>query len=192
MPCRPVSVVVPRPPRQPASPPVASAPAPAPAQLLPSPPPHRRPHQRSNYVRTPPRRRRCGRRWGHTHTLPPTIPAAVSVVIRLQNAPQPLARALLRLLRCRLAPRTPVAGADRSRSFGKGMTDHADWLRSLRPPPPDLWSTASLPVPSVQLFKTQLRARVEGSEGSRWRRSSFGWSPLRWFWPRTKVLRVPA
>eukprot|EP00962_Isochrysis_galbana_P012918 scaffold3680_cov133-Isochrysis_galbana.AAC.1 len=39
--------------------------------------------------------------------------------------------------------------------------------------------------------KKQLRARVEGS---RWRRSSssFGWSPLRWFWPRTKVLRVPA
>eukprot|EP00962_Isochrysis_galbana_P012828 scaffold3639_cov141-Isochrysis_galbana.AAC.14 len=39
------------------------------------------------------------------------------------------------------------------------------------------------------LRKTQLRARVEGS---RWRPSSFGWSPLRWFWPRTKVLRVPA
>eukprot|EP00962_Isochrysis_galbana_P015616 scaffold4490_cov130-Isochrysis_galbana.AAC.4 len=41
------------------------------------------------------------------------------------------------------------------------------------------------PAPAVK----QLRARVEGS---RWRPSSFGWSPLRWFWPRTKVLRVPA
>eukprot|EP00962_Isochrysis_galbana_P019103 scaffold5558_cov131-Isochrysis_galbana.AAC.8 len=37
--------------------------------------------------------------------------------------------------------------------------------------------------------KKQLRARVEGS---RWRRSSFGWSPLGWFWPWTKVLRVSA
>eukprot|EP00962_Isochrysis_galbana_P026891 scaffold8400_cov116-Isochrysis_galbana.AAC.5 len=37
--------------------------------------------------------------------------------------------------------------------------------------------------------KKQLRARVEGS---RWRPSSFGWSPLRRLWPRTKVLRVPA
>eukprot|EP00962_Isochrysis_galbana_P043847 scaffold16831_cov127-Isochrysis_galbana.AAC.2 len=37
--------------------------------------------------------------------------------------------------------------------------------------------------------KTQLRARVEGS---RWRLSSFGWSPLRWFRPWTKVLRVSA
>eukprot|EP00962_Isochrysis_galbana_P022013 scaffold6532_cov116-Isochrysis_galbana.AAC.3 len=42
----------------------------------------------------------------------------------------------------------------------------------------------------ISPLKKQLRARVEGS--SRWRPSSFGWSPLRWFWPRTKVLRVPA
>eukprot|EP00962_Isochrysis_galbana_P020042 scaffold5856_cov115-Isochrysis_galbana.AAC.2 len=39
------------------------------------------------------------------------------------------------------------------------------------------------------IVKKKLRARVEGS---RWRRSSFGWSPLRWFWPWTKVLRVSA
>eukprot|EP00962_Isochrysis_galbana_P006731 scaffold1813_cov129-Isochrysis_galbana.AAC.4 len=37
--------------------------------------------------------------------------------------------------------------------------------------------------------KKQLRARVEGS---RWHRSSFGWSPPRWFRPLTMVLRVSA
>jgi len=47
----------------------------------------------------------------------------------------------------------------------------------------------SPPISYINRLEKQLRARVEGS---RWRRSSFGWSPPRWFRPLTVVLRVSA
>eukprot|EP00962_Isochrysis_galbana_P016532 scaffold4745_cov125-Isochrysis_galbana.AAC.6 len=69
-------------------------------------------------------------------------------------------------------------------------------FRLTAPPPPTgppagPYGAGPYGTTSLSLSGKQLRARVEGS---RWRRSSFGWSwsPLRWFWPRTKVLRVPA
>eukprot|EP00962_Isochrysis_galbana_P006107 scaffold1650_cov124-Isochrysis_galbana.AAC.11 len=46
------------------------------------------------------------------------------------------------------------------------------------------------PCMVILVIKNNSARAWRGHDGAA--RSSFGWSPLRWFWPRTKVLRVPA